>query len=319
MTRVVLRAQGAFWRLWDKARANGAELQPGTVRLNWSTSSASKRPCIAPRWAVRIVGVRSGPLVTRAKRPDTIHRVRLGKRGQYAIDYQIPGATVTEVNAGATQVPENTLGAIEVWARCRNCENCLAEQRAVWVARCVNEIAQCRGRSWFVTLTMRPARREVLLYKAIQAANKKAVNWHELPAVDRQRRVFRAFYGEVQRYLKRVREELRIKGRRRVRFLAVIEPHKDGFPHAHLIVHEESFADANERTLRHKWWMNGGAKVRLVRSSQDAALYVAKYLAKGAVIVRGSLHYGRSEPLPLFKPSEYVKTTPPQPTNSGED
>jgi hypothetical protein len=297
MARIVVRSQSAFWRLWDRARASGAEVTPGTVRLNWSVSRGSRNPCLAPRWSARIIGARNTELVRRKRQPSTIHRVRL-KGG--VIDYPIPGGEVVRIAEGVQVTPEQTLGAIEVWARCRACEACREHVRQLWVARAVAELRLCRGRSWFVTLTVRPVQRDLILYQAIQQAKNRSVNWHELPAEDRSKRLFRTFYAEVQKYLKRVREELRVKGKRRLRFLCTVEPHKDGFPHAHLLIHEESFADANERVLRNKWWRMGQAKVRLVRNSQDAALYVSKYVAKDAGIIRGSKLYGRSEPVSVL-------------------
>lgn len=155
-----------------------------------------------------------------------------------------------------------------------------------------------------MTLTANPTLRAELEFRAIQHANKRSVNWHELPAADRQKRLFRAFYGEVQKYLKRVREKLRVQGKRRLRFFAVCEAHKDGFPHAHLLIHEESFADANERLLRLEWRHNGYAIARVVRGSAHAAIYVTKYLTKRSLIVRASQLYGRSEPKAFFLPSE---------------
>lgn len=309
MKRTVLRTQAAFWRLWDRARAAGAQQTEGTVRLNWSTSASSRNPCSAPRWACRIVGLRDRPLTRKRQLPEAIHRVHFPKVRK-SIDYVLPAREITELAEGSMVSPENTLGVIEVWARCRQCDACREDLRARWVARATAEIGYCRGRSWFVTLTVRPVQRELILYKAIQKANSKAVNWHELPANDRSKRLFAAFYAEVQKYLKRVREELRVKGRRRVRFLCAVEPHKDGFPHAHLLIHEESFAAANERVLRHKWWRMGGAKVRLVRDHRDAALYVSKYVAKGSVSIRASRQYGRSEPQPLLQPSNACGPVP---------
>lgn len=301
--RTVARDSRGFWRLWDRARAVGAEVKPGTPALQWSLSAGHRYPCTRPRPVGRISGLRTRDLIRRTRRPGTIHRVRL-KKG--VIDYDVPGGEVVEIAARTRVGYKNTVGHIDLWGRCRVCEACTAQERALWTARATAEVRYCRGRSWFVTLTVRPLDRDWLEAQAIKSANERSVNWHELPPEQRRQRLFRAFYREVSLYLKRVREELRVKGRRRVRFLAVCEAHKDGFPHAHLLIHEESFADANERTLRKKWLL-GHAKAVLVADARQAATYVTKYVTKSALVIRASQKYGRSQPQALYEPSASVQ------------
>jgi hypothetical protein len=79
-----------------------------------------------------------------------------------------------------------------------------------------------------------------------------------------------------------------------LRFCLVVERHKSGDPHVHLLVHERDTA------IRHKVltsaWTWGFSKFNLVAEGEKTkmAWYVAKYLSKeSGAVIRASLRYGK--------------------------
>lgn len=75
-----------------------------------------------------------------------------------------------------------------------------------------------------------------------------------------------------------------------MRYLAVAELHKNGFPHWHALVHEEEGTTAANLQSH---WTAGFSNVKLVREPR-AILYITKYLHKEAMgRVRCSLNYGQ--------------------------
>lgn len=72
------------------------------------------------------------------------------------------------------------------------------------------------------------------------------------------------------------------------RYLAVVEYHKDGFPHVHALVH---CADTMTYRAVAGDWPHGFAHAKLANDS--AAAYVTKYVTKDLTRLRASLGYGR--------------------------
>lgn len=101
----------------------------------------------------------------------------------------------------------------------------------------------------------------------------------------------------VTMYLKRVRE----RSQAPLRLAVVTEPHKDGFPHFHVLLHEQG-QEVRWSLLSDEWFGKGlgFCVVKLVdNDSPRAAFYVAKYCAKAQAgaraRVRASIGYGRGE------------------------
>ena len=170
---------------------------------------------------------------------------------------------------------------IELHARCRKCEACMKAKRAYWKIRAMTEIGQA-PRTWFVTLTWRPEERLRCEYsiKEPSADNDELFRQRVL-----------ALWPEVTRYLQRLRKGCPL------RYLMSWEEHKDGFPHAHLLIHETAGNTITRRKLSAEW-KAGFSKNRLVENADPdsihkSAAYVCKYITKA---MRGrvpaSFHYG---------------------------
>lgn len=136
--------------------------------------------------------------------------------------------------------------------------------------------------NWFVTLTFKPAAREALFSD---------------PSQDHARIALR----ELSPWMKRLRAVLVKANGTSVRFVAVVEHHKDGTPHVHVILHGSKMTSRHIKGAR---WPHGFVDMR--RCDSDAARYLAKYVAKEAVRVRASNHYGCSAAVGRTQDSDSV-------------
>lgn len=149
-------------------------------------------------------------------------------------------------------------------------------------------------RTWFVTFTFAPRTRATILAQATQDGRGSQVD-----------RLIRHAGWFVSTYTKRLR-----KAGFRFRYIVIAEPHADGFPHFHGIVHDQlgntSVKEVWKRDPRRPglWkkllvcpeletaWSAGYVETELVRDL-GAIRYITKYLAKGRFgRVRSSLGYG---------------------------
>jgi len=156
--------------------------------------------------------------------------------------------------------------AIYLQLRCRKCDACKRAKRNSWSYRAKYEVANST-RNWFVTLTLGH------FFRANIPMENRLIEMQKL----------------VTKYFKRLRKNTGAK----FRYLCVFELHKDGTPHAHLLLH-----DTDER-LRHKTitntWLAGFSQAKLIEldTAQKAVYYVVKYLVKdNQTRIRSSLHYG---------------------------
>lgn len=171
---------------------------------------------------------------------------------------------------------------IDIHVPCRKCEVCLKKRANLWYFRAKTEI-QMSVRTWLLTLTLSP---DWHYYCECQAV-KKYGYWSntELGRLEQRHNIISA---EITRYLKRVRKEAGVT----LRFLLVLECHKSGLPHYHLLIHEPCIDECvRKRTLQSQWkW--GFSDARLVDTCHAGA-YVAKYLNKSILArVRASIDYG---------------------------
>lgn len=173
-------------------------------------------------------------------------------------------------------------------ARCRKCDGCLAHRRALWTARAMDELKSAH-RTWFGTLTIRPSERVRLRYLAESRylrAGREALS--SLDDAEQFRIVCRQLGRELTLFLKRVREQCGP-----FRYLVVVERHKSGDPHLHILLHEASAALLKAKLEAQ--WRIGFSHWRLVDGADPrSAYYVCKYLAKDALTrVRASQRYGQ--------------------------
>lgn len=172
-------------------------------------------------------------------------------------------------------------------AKCRRCAQCLRERASRWTARARFELA-CARRSWLGTLTLSPSWQSHFgNLAALEVRRKTGERFDDLP--DEQQLIWR--HRLIQREVTLALKRLRASGAS-VRYLLVLEAHKSGLPHYHILLHEVS-EPVRKRTLE-AFWRFGFCQWRLV-DDPKAARYVAKYLSKDAAArVRASLRYGGS-------------------------
>jgi len=184
---------------------------------------------------------------------------------------------------------------VDLQVPCRKCGECLRVRANRWAARGAAE-AMLSHRTWFGTLTWDPAHREVV--KAIarrESRNKGYGDWEAMAESDQFAFLWKASALELTRYLKRVRKEAGTA----FRYCAVVEAHKDGFPHVHMLFHEQ-LHEVRKRTLDGQWRV-GFSQWRLVPHGEvRPVFYVAKYLAKHSFArVRASSSYGQGRKRPI--------------------
>lgn len=175
------------------------------------------------------------------------------------------------------------VGRFDTVVRCRKCMPCRRYKRAVWTERTAAEMVQAR-RTWFGTLTVAPHWRHILVMKGEAGLGPKPTQdaWFNA--------VFAELGREISLWLKRARKAA---GREtRLRYFLAAEPHSDGFPHAHILVHEVA-GSISYRELRSTWRI-GFSSFSVVREPEKARHYCAKYITKGdlGARVRASLRYG---------------------------
>lgn len=187
--------------------------------------------------------------------------------------------------------------AIEMHVRCRKCEPCMKAKSAFWKLRAMAEIGRS-ARTWFVTLTWSPEARLRVDYAADRSMRRHGEKGSPDPATVFRHRL-KAAQPAVTLWLQRLRKGLCTEGESPVsfRYLLVWEVHKDGFPHAHLLLHEQPGQTLTKRRVQREW-KDGFSNCRLVVSQDPedihrSAAYVCKYIAKSMLSrVRASTAYG---------------------------
>lgn len=176
---------------------------------------------------------------------------------------------------------------VSIKVACRKCDGCLLHRSNLWAARATAEIGASR-RTWFVTLTVAPQHRFRLgLLAEKQYLRPGGETLASLSPDEQFRYQCKVLSRELTLYLKRVRKKSTL------RFLAVFERHKDGFPHLHLLVHEQG-QPVTKSAIQAQWRL-GFSQCKLVDDRPGAAFYVAKYLAKEAATrIRASVRYGQA-------------------------
>lgn len=193
------------------------------------------------------------------------------------------------VNPGTATYGEDRDGpyCVQLTARCRKCEKCLKLRAQSWAARCRAEISVSR-RTWFATLTYRPEARYLAELRARQALGRRGTDFDQLSGNEQFQALHNVMQRDVTLMLKRLRKAGAV-----FRYLLVLEPHKDGQPHYHLMIHETA-EPIRYATLKEQWSL-GFSQFKLLETDEPkAAWYAAKYLSKHqASRVRASLKYGQ--------------------------
>lgn len=166
---------------------------------------------------------------------------------------------------------------------CRKCDGCLRAKQREWTARAIAEV-RVAPRTWFITFTFAAHNQAVMGYRA-RVRNAKFASMTE---AERFHRLHLEAGREITLFMKRLRK----KAKSPVRYLYVVEPHKSGLPHYHMLLHE-SYREISKRTIESCWHL-GFMKAKLATKSR--AYYVCKYISKSAQCrVRASLHYGAGQ------------------------
>jgi hypothetical protein len=175
-------------------------------------------------------------------------------------------------------------------ARCRKCEGCLKHRARLWTARAITEVAVA-PRTWFGTLTLAPVHAFRFRLLADRLSERQGSPWSLLEAPEQFQKVAAQVGPDLQRFLKRIRKQSGAV----LRYLLVLEAHKSGVPHWHILLHECS-GTISKRLLEEQWKL-GFSHWRLC--DPDAAYYACKYLAKSSLArVRASQSYGSPPGLP---------------------
>ena len=210
------------------------------------------------------------------------------------------------LSAEASPTPVGS--SIRLLVRCRKCDSCKRARAAYWKFRAIAEIEATLGRTWFLTLTWRPSSRVRVTYAADLRLRQAGVKEPTPEQLFEAR--LKTMGPEVTRYLKRIRKGGHDPGDREhppsfeetvsFRYLLVWEAHTDGFPHAHLLIHERLAGQLLKRRIQRHWWegftncqlVGGDGEVADLHASK-AAGYTCKYIAKEMPVrIRASHGYG---------------------------
>jgi hypothetical protein len=210
---------------------------------------------------------------------------------------------------------------IEYWVRCRKCAPCRRARARYWAALMQTELAAA-VRSWMWTLTLHPDYRHLLVSRSMLRLEHGGTVWEHLSEDQQFAELVADLYREVQRAFKRLR-----KAGHLVRYVAIAEPHKDGFPHLHVLVHEHGKPFAEDEkghaTALEREWKCGFSYTKLICERDPGtrrpkgppvgrnhpcsdtlgkvSRYVAKYLAKTlGCRIRASQGYGKPERLSKY-------------------
>lgn len=208
--------------------------------------------------------------------------------------------------------PETHPLLVEYEVPCRKCENCLRRRAHHWRLRALSEIRAAPLRTWFGSLTLSPEQHDRVLNACRHVANQNGDDFDTFSAESQFKARHACISREITLYAKRLRKQTGVE----LRFLCVAEAHKNGLPHYHMLVHEQT-GTIPHAVLKQQWRV-GFSHWKLVKDPR-AAGYVTKYLAKSSLArVRASLDYGTTSSDIVLKERETPRP-PQQPTCFGTD
>lgn len=196
-----------------------------------------------------------------------------------------PAGGLAYIGPGFAETP-NLPRHVDIAVRCRKCEACQRARRYHWRMRASAETSAAL-RTWFGTITLSPEEQFRLVASARANLRRAGTDYDDLSHDEQFRESCKLLVAHMQRYLKRLRKEGCV-----FRYLWVIERHKSGAPHVHILVHERA-APVRHRQLTGQW-PHGFTKFNLVAEGEagKAISYVAKYLTKGLMRPYASSNYG---------------------------
>jgi hypothetical protein len=170
---------------------------------------------------------------------------------------------------------------------CRKCASCRNFKAMIWRARMQDEI-DCAPRTWFCTFTLNPESQYELKIETAARLRNGGTDYWSLPWEDRKKEFEKTVVRHMTLYIKRLRKKAKL------RYAYVLERHKSGIPHVHAIIHE-----MDARMLKYanvsSTWKLGFEKCKLIDESDEAAQYIAKYIAKDGTRMRASFRYGAAD------------------------
>lgn len=159
---------------------------------------------------------------------------------------------------------------------CRKCPQCLRAKQYLWQSRAIAEVIKA-PRTWFCTFTVAPEHRVRFAVMARRRAGEEN---------------FSTISAEIGKAYTKFLKRLRKNSGCRLRYLVVIEEHKNGYPHLHALIHEVD--DPISKRQIQAEWPYGFSTVKLVDTGAGSARYVCKYINKSAMArVRASQRYGQ--------------------------
>lgn len=249
-------SRGMVERLYALALRNNAE-KDGAVGLKWDVAGRCQHPV-------------ERTLYARPPNETVVPVVRLPKT--------------------QTDKPTATPLSVTMHFRCRKCNRCRAYRSYIWRMRGQAEW-QASVRTWQLTLTLKPELQNRALMQARVRLRNAAVEYDRLSFIEQFRELTKETNPLVTRYIKRIR---RANEDARCAILVVVEYHKTGLPHYHVLLHEKD----PDRPFRHadirkSWIANGFFHGKLIEA--DRVWYSTKYLSKNlAARVRASRFYGET-------------------------
>jgi hypothetical protein len=191
---------------------------------------------------------------------------------------------------------------------CRTgCPVCLEHRGRLWTAKMISEF-QDAVRTWMLTLTYSP---EVRYLRELEARKRFGeAAFDRLSRSERTVELVRECGEDLTKLVKLLRYQMSqnvgLRGKSPgLRYCAVAEAHKDGFPHFHLVLHETKPDVPLRKAVITAKWEHGHSVARLVDDVRGIA-YVGKYLSKDALSrVRASVKYGG-----IYVPEVLERATP---------
>ncbi len=201
--------------------------------------------------------------------------------------------------------------------RCRRCVTCMNHRSDLIAERTRREFLHMErrcGRAWFVSLTLSPDVRRDLANAVFKAAGfpkeRQVIAMYDngdtrtiWGPYARRMGLIAGIKKLGQAFVKSLRKRTKLKARQ-LRYLTVVELHKDGTPHLHAIVIESGGTREVKKRLLEACWPHGFIKAKLIDKNNDgysrSAYYTAKYLTKQDVHSRlmMSHHWGNPGHVP---------------------
>lgn len=219
-----------------------------------------------------------------------LRRENAARKAARALLSAVDGIDLSELKVNVKPRPIGVKVSLHV--RCRECEHCLRARGRMWAWRAVSEW-ETSERTWLGTLTLRPTAHDHFRLLAQRRGDVRANDFDALGSDAQLQARNREIASELTLFLKRVRKN----SGSQFRYLLVMEAHKSGLPHYHVLINQQPGQPPIAYDVLRHAWRAGFSKFNLVLDKR-AAIYACKYLSKSALArVRASRDYGNPERL----------------------